>query len=74
MNKRCSKFEVAIIGGGPAGMQAALVRARTGKKIVVFDDPQPPRNAASHGVHNILGLDGLSPAEIRRVAWEQINR
>ena len=74
MNKQCNIFEGAIIGGGPAGMQAALVLARTGKKIVVFDDPQPPRNAASHGVHNFLGLDGLSPAEIRRVAWEQINR
>ena len=74
MSKRNEIFEVAIIGGGPAGMQAALVLARTRKKIVVLDDPQPPRNAASHGVHNFLGLDGLSPAEIRRIAWEQIDR
>ena len=55
-------------------MQAALVLARTRKKIVVFDDPRPPRNAVSHGVHNSLGLDGLTPAEIRRIAWEQIDR
>ena len=74
MSKQNSIFEVAIIGGGPAGMQAGLVLARTRKKIVVFDDPQLPRNAASHGVHNFLGLDGLSPSEIRRIAWEQINR
>ena len=74
MSKRNSTFDVAIVGGGPAGMQAALVLARTRKKVVVFDDSQPPRNAASHGVHNFLGLDGLSPAEIRRVAWEQIDR
>ena len=67
-------FDVAIIGSGPAGMQAALVLARTRKKIVVFDDSQLARNAASHGVHNFLGLDGLSPSEIRRVAWEQIDR
>ena len=67
-------FDVAIIGSGPAGMQAALVLARTGKKILVFDDPQPPRNAASHGVHNFLGVDGLPPAEIRRIAWKQIDR
>ena len=73
-NKEGSMFDVAIIGGGPAGMQAALVLARTRKKIVVFDDLRPPRNAASHGVHNFLGLDGLPPAEIRRVAWEQIDR
>ena len=74
MSNQNNIFEVAIIGGGPAGMQAALVLARTGKKIVVLDDPQLPRNAASHGVHNFLGLDGLPPAEIRRVAWEQIDR
>ena len=67
-------IEVAIVGGGPAGMQAALVLARTGKKTVVYDDPQPPRNAASHGVHNFLGLDGLSPADIRSVGWTQIDR
>ena len=74
MSNHNNIFDVAIIGSGPAGMQAALVLARTRKKIVVFDDPQPPRNTASHGVHNFLGLDGLPPAEIRRIAWKQIDR
>lgn len=63
------QIDVAIIGGGPAGLQAALVLARTRKTVVVFDAPTPPRNAASHGVHNFLGLDGLLPAEIRERAW-----
>lgn len=54
-------------------MQAALVLARTRKSIVVYDDSAPPRNGASHGVHNVLGLDGLTPAEIRAQAWSQIN-
>lgn len=66
-------YDVAIIGGGPAGLQAALVLARTRKHIIVFDDPQPPRNNASHGVHNLLGLDGMPPAEIRAIAWKQID-
>ncbi len=74
MSNQNKIFDVAIIGSGPAGMQAALVLARTCKKIVVLDDPRPPRNAASHGVHNFVGLDGFSPADIRRVAWEQIDR
>ena len=64
--------DVAILGGGPAGMQAALVLARTRKRVIVFDRPEPPRNAASHGVHNFLGLDGLRPSEIRERAWTQI--
>ena len=68
------QIDVAILGGGPAGLQAALVLSRTRKKIVVFDDPEPPRNAASHGVHNFLGLDGLLPADIRKTAWQQIDK
>ncbi len=74
MSKQDNIFDVAIIGSGPAGMQAALVLARTRKKIVVFDDPRPARNAGSHGVHNFLGHEGLLPAEIRRISWEQIDR
>ena len=66
-------YDVAIVGAGPAGLQAALVLARTRKKLIVFDSPEPPRNSASHGVHNFLGLDGLLPAEIREQAWRQID-
>ncbi|MEO0561237.1 MAG: NAD(P)/FAD-dependent oxidoreductase [Chloroflexota bacterium] len=65
-------YDVAIVGGGPAGLQAALILARTRKRIIVFDAPEPPRNGASHGVHNFVGLDGLLPSEIREQAWEQI--
>lgn len=68
-----SVIDVAIVGGGPGGLQAALVLARTRKKITVFDGPESPRNGASHGVHNVLGLDGMLPAEIRQQAWQQIN-
>jgi thioredoxin reductase len=66
-------YDVAIIGGGPAGLQAALILARTRRRVVVFESPEPPRNAASHGVHNFLGIDGLTPAEIRQLAWAQID-
>lgn len=66
------RYDVAIIGGGPAGLQAALILARTRKRIIVFDAPESPRNGASHGVHNFVGLDGLLPSEIREQAWEQI--
>ena len=68
------QIDIAILGGGPAGLQAALVLSRTRKKIIVFDDPEPPRNAASHGVHNFLGLDGLLPTDIRKISWNQIEK
>lgn len=64
--------DVAIVGAGPAGLQAALVLSRTRKNIIVFDSPEPPRNQASHGVHNLLGLDGILPEEIRERSWSQI--
>ena len=67
-------IDIAILGGGPAGLQAALVLSRTRKKIIVFDDPEPPRNAASHGVHNFLGVDGLLPTDIRKISWKQIEK
>ena len=72
--RQLEQVDVAILGGGPAGLQAALVLSRTRKKIIVFDDPEPPRNAASHGVHGFLGLDGLLPTEIRKIAWKQIDK
>jgi thioredoxin reductase len=71
---RVEEIDIAILGGGPAGLQAVLVLSRTRKKIIVFDTPEPPRNTASHGVHNFLGLDGLLPRDIRKIAWEQIDK
>ena len=66
-------MDVAIVGGGPAGLQAALVLVRARKSVAVFDAPSPARNAASHGVHNFLGIEGLLPADLARTAWEQID-
>ena len=65
--------DVAIVGGGPAGLQAALVLVRARKSVAVFDGPSPARNATSHGVHNFLGIEGLPPADLARTAWEQID-
>lgn len=68
------QIDIAILGGGPVGLQAALVLSRTRKKIIIFDAPEPARNAASHGVHNFLGFDGLLPTEIRKIAMEHIDK
>jgi hypothetical protein len=72
--RQLEQVDVAILGGGPAGLQSALVLSRTTKKIIVFDDPEPPRNAASHGVHGFLGLDGYLPTDFRKIAWKQIDK
>ncbi len=66
------RVDVAIIGVGPAGLQTALVLARAEKTIAVFDDPAPSRNASSHAIHGFLGIEGMRPSELQRVAWRQI--
>lgn len=57
-------YDVAIIGGGPAGLSAALVLARSCRRIVACDHGHP-RNYAAQAVHGYLGSDGISPSGLR---------
>jgi len=56
-----SHFDVAIVGGGPAGLAAAQVLGRQHRRVVVVDNDQQ-RNAAAPSVHMLLGRDGMTPA------------
>lgn len=55
--------DVAIIGGGSAGLSAAVALARSRRSVVVVDAGEP-RNAPAAGVHNVLGREGVSPLEL----------
>lgn len=46
--------DVAVIGGGAAGLAASVALARSRRDVVVIDDGQP-RNAPAHGAHNVFG-------------------
>lgn len=63
--------DVLIIGGGPAGLTAALYLGRARKSVVVLDAGDP-RHAVSSGVHNFLTREGIAPAKLRTIAWEQM--
>lgn len=65
------EFDVIIVGGGPAGLSAALVLGRCRRRVLVCDAGQP-RNAASHGLHMFITRDGIAPAEFLRIAREQL--
>ena len=57
-------IDVVVIGGGPAGMSAALVAGR-GKKQVILIDEEKPRNAVTHETHAFLTRDGTKPEVFR---------
>lgn len=66
-----SHYEVAIIGGGPAGLAAALALGRACRRVLLFDDG-PPRNVAASHIHNFVTRDGTPPSEFRRLGCEQL--
>ena len=66
-----STFDVIIVGGGPAGLSAALVLGRSRRRVLVCDAGQP-RNAASHGLHLFLTRDGIKPSEFLTIARDQL--
>jgi thioredoxin reductase (NADPH) len=59
-----STFEVAVIGGGPAGLTAAVWLGRYLHRVVVIDSGDP-RNWETRGIHGFPGHPGITPAELR---------
>jgi thioredoxin reductase len=58
-----SSYDVVVVGGGAAGLNGALMLARSRRSVVVLDAGQP-RNAPAQGVHGLLARDGISPVEL----------
>lgn len=56
-------YDVVVIGGGAGGLSASLQLARARRSVVVIDAGEP-RNAPAAGVHALLALDGIAPAEL----------
>jgi thioredoxin reductase len=57
-------YDVAIVGAGPAGLTAAIWLGRYLRRVVVIDAGDP-RNWETRGIHGYLGLEGITPAELR---------
>jgi thioredoxin reductase len=67
-----SHYDVAVIGGGAAGLSAALVLSRARRKVLVVDAGQP-RNGPATQMHGYLSRDGLPPAELLAAGRHEVS-
>lgn len=65
--------DVIIIGGSYAGLSAAMALGRSLKHTLVIDEGKPCNAPTPHS-HNFLTHDGSTPAEISKLAHEQVTR
>src|SRR4051812_36881932 len=66
-------FDVVVVGGGPAGLSAALMLGRCRRSVLVLDLGQP-RNRWSHGLHGYLTRDGIEPAAFTQLGRAELDR
>src|SRR5918992_5368039 len=68
---RGTPYDAVVVGGGPAGLSAALVLGRARKRVLVVDNDRPA-NAVSEGVGGLLGHDRVKPADLRESGRRQL--
>lgn len=68
-----TKYDVLIIGGGPAGLSAAMSLSRMNRSVLICDDDRPRNKPAQH-MNNFVSQDGLNPAAWRESARKDLSK
>lgn len=71
MNDHLDAYDAIVVGGGPAGLSAALALGRATRRVLVASCG-PVRNAPAHAAHNIFTRDGTPPPDLVRIGREQL--
>jgi thioredoxin reductase len=66
-------WECIIVGGGPAGLSAALMLGRSRRRVLLCD-AGAQRNIRSHALHGYLTRDGTAPSEFLRLGRAELGR
>lgn len=66
-------YDVIIIGGGPAGLNAAMILGRSRRKVVVFDSGEP-RNRWAKSMNGFLSSDGVNPRDFIQKGREELKK
>jgi thioredoxin reductase len=66
-------LDVIIVGGGPAGLNAAQILGRARRRTLLVDSGEP-RNAPAAAMHGFLSRDGCPPEELRSIGREEVSR
>lgn len=66
-------YDVVVVGGGAAGLSAAMVLGRSRRSVLVIDAGEP-RNAYADHMHNYLGREGAKPTELLEIGREEVGR
>jgi thioredoxin reductase len=64
-------YDVVVVGGGAAGLSAALMLARARRAVLVVDAGRP-RNAPAAHLHNYLSRDGAAPSELLAAGRDEV--
>ena len=73
MTPDVARYDVAIVGGGPAGLTAGLWLARYLHSVVLIDSGDP-RNWQTRGINGFLGSPGVRPSTLRGAARDECRR
>ncbi|BBX52881.1 hypothetical protein GCM10009645_11910 [Mycolicibacterium poriferae] len=68
-----NEWECVIVGGGAAGLSAALVLGRARRRTLLID-AGGQSNRAAHGIGGLLGFDGVPPAELYARGRRELER